>query len=69
MSRLQTLKQRAHRGEVGVSRLRDGWWVGTGRGQGNCSGPHSRREAIQIAARWAMPAKEVVVVITMGGIQ
>ncbi|MGF6281840.1 hypothetical protein ABH908_000127 [Pseudomonas frederiksbergensis] len=65
MSRLQRLKQRAARGQVGVCKLSDGWFVGTGRGGwGDCSGPHSRREAIQIAARWAMPAKKLVVTIT-----
>jgi hypothetical protein len=65
MSRLQRLKQRAARGQVGVCRLHDGWFVGTGRGGwGDHSGPHSKREAIQIAARWAMPAKKLIVTIT-----
>ncbi|MDF9778980.1 hypothetical protein [Pseudomonas baetica] len=65
MSRLQRLKQRAARGQVGVCRLQEGWFVGTGRGGwGDYSGPHSRREAIHIAARWALPAKSIDVTIT-----
>lgn len=67
MSRLGVLKQRAARGQVGVCRLNEGWFVGTGRGNwGGCSGPHSRREAIQIAARWALPTKNIEVTITTG---
>lgn len=60
MSRLQVLKQRAARGECGVfeARKRE-WLVGTGRGQGDCAGPFvSYREAIQFAARWALPHKK-----------
>lgn len=62
MSRLQQLKQRAARNQVGICKLSDGWFVGTGRGGwGDHSGPHSRREAIQIAARWALPSRPVVI--------
>lgn len=67
MNRLNTLKQRAARVQVGVCKLSDGWFLGTGSGGwGDCSGPHSRREAIQLAARWALPSKEPVVTITVG---
>lgn len=67
MIRLGTLKQRADRGQVGVCKLSDGWFVGTGRGsRGDCSGPHSRREAIQLAASWSLPSKKVVVTIAAG---
>ena len=66
MSRLQRLKQRAGRGEIGVTKLSTGWFVATGKGQGACSGPHTRREAIQEAARWAFPRKAVNLVVTLG---
>ncbi|MBX8556952.1 hypothetical protein K5D56_26315 [Pseudomonas cichorii] len=67
MNRLKTLKQRASRGQVGVCKLSDGWFVATGRGGwGDCSGPHSRREAIQLAARWALPSKKAVFSIIVG---
>jgi hypothetical protein len=66
MSRLKVLKQRAARGEVGVCKLQDGWFVATGRGSGDCAGPFSRREAIQAAARWALPYREAEIQITMG---
>lgn len=67
MSRLQTLKQRAARGQVVVCKIRDDWFVVSVRGDwGDYSGPHSRREAIHIAARLGMPAKELVVTITTG---
>lgn len=60
MSRLQILKQRAARGMCGVCKLKDGWWVGTGRGQGHCDGPFaSKREALLIASRWALPRKRL----------
>ncbi len=66
MNRLQRLKQRAARGQIGVCKLKEGWFVGTGRGGwGDCSGPHSKREAIRPAARWAMPAKKQVITITL----
>lgn len=66
MNRLQRLKQRAARGQVGVCKLKEGWFVGTGRGGwGDYSGPHSKREAIQLAARWAMPTKKLVISITL----
>lgn len=65
MNRQRILKQRAARGQVGVCRLKEGWFVGTGRGGwGGCSGPHSRGEAIQIAARWGLPSKKVVIHVT-----
>lgn len=58
MNRLRILKQRANRGGVGICKLADGWFVGTGRGSwGDCSGPHTRREALHVASRWAMPEK------------
>jgi hypothetical protein len=61
MSRLQVLKQRAARGLCGVCKLDNGeWFVGTGRGQGDCRGPFkSYREAIQYAAQWALPQKKL----------
>lgn len=61
MSRLQVLKQRAARGECGVHKLDNGeYLVGTGRGQGDCAGPFvSYREAVQFAARWALPQKKL----------
>lgn len=64
MGRLQVLKQRAARGEVGVCKLSDGWYVATGRGFGAHAGPYSRRKAIQTAARWALPVKDVEIKIT-----
>lgn len=50
MNRLRVLKQRAARGKAGVCRNPDGWYAAHGRGWGDCHGPVSRREAIQLAA-------------------
>lgn len=60
MNRLRVLKQRAARGWCGVCKLNDGYWVGSGRGQGDCTGPFvSEREAILVASRWALPHKKL----------
>lgn len=65
MNRLRVLKQRANRGEVGVCKLSDGWFVATGRSAlGDCTGPHTRREAILLASRWALPDKADMFSIT-----
>lgn len=56
MNRLRILKQRAARGRAGIVRLSDGWYAAHGRGFGDCYGPVTRREAIQIAARMAIPS-------------
>jgi hypothetical protein len=66
MNRQRILRQRAGRGETGFCKLSDGWYVGTGRNGGACSGPHSKREAVQLAARWAMPIPKLVITITSG---
>lgn len=61
MNRLRVLKQRAARGLCGVHEIRKGeWFIGDGRGQGDCSGPYkSYREAITAAAHRALPYKPV----------
>lgn len=61
MNRLRILEQRAARGLCGVTKLNDGsWWVGCGRGVGDCTGPFvSKREALLVAVRWAMPHKKL----------
>lgn len=64
MNRLRVLKQRAARGKAGVCRNPDGWYAAHGRGWGDCCGPLSRRQAIQLAARWGMPTRAVKIVIT-----
>lgn len=64
MNRQRILLQRAARGAVGVAKLADGWFVSTGVNGGWCDGPFSRRQAIQLAARWAMPHTELRVIIT-----
>jgi len=55
MNRLRILKQRAARGRAGIARLADGWYAAHGLGLGDCFGPVTRREAIQISARMAIP--------------
>lgn len=64
MNRLRILRQRAARGLAGVAHLSDGWWAAHGRGWGDCAGPMSRREAIQLAARLAMPHRKITVRIS-----
>lgn len=68
MNRLRILKKRIARSKlnVGISKLSDGWYVGWGTNFNNsdCSGPHTRREAINVAARIAMPRKPMKVVIS-----
>lgn len=61
MNRLRVLKQRAARGLCGVCKLANGeWFIGDGRGQGDCAGPFaSYREAIQKAAHRALPYKRI----------
>lgn len=58
MNRLRVLLKRAHRGECGIARLSDGWYVANENG---CDGPMSRREAILAASRWALPRPPIVV--------
>ncbi len=60
MTRLRILKQRAARGQCGITRLHNGWYVGTGRGGGDCYGPLTKREAIFMASRWALPKKPLI---------
>lgn len=64
MNRVRVLKQRAARGKAGICRNPDGWYAAHGRGWGDCYGPLSRREAIQLAARWGMPSRAVKIVVT-----
>lgn len=75
MNRLRVLKQRAGKGLIGVVRLDtqhtvinsvgthkindSGWYVCTGKNGGWHDGPFSKREAIQMAARWALPQKKL----------
>ena len=66
MNRLRILKQRAARGMAGTAQLREGWFAHHGRGWGDCFGPMSRREAIQLAARLGMPSKRVEIKVTYG---
>lgn len=56
MNRLRVLRQRASRGRVAVVLSQGQWLVANEYG---CDGPFSRREAIQLAARWALPSKHV----------
>lgn len=58
MNRIRVLKKRANRGGCGGVRLYDQWYVVSGSGAlwvGYLDGPFSRREAIQQAARFALP--------------
>lgn len=64
MNRLRILKQRANRGRAAVVKLHDGWFAVSCRGWGDCAGPMSRREAIQLAARWGMPPPTHKIVIS-----
>lgn len=64
MSRLQILRQRAARGQCGTLRDKGKWFAATGRGQGYCSEGMSRREAIQLAARLALPRKPAILTVT-----
>lgn len=64
MSRLQVLKQRAARGEVGIAKLHDGWYVCTGRNGGWHDGPFTKRNAIFKASRWGMPHKKIEIQVT-----
>ncbi|MDO8415917.1 MAG: hypothetical protein Q7S87_06855 [Agitococcus sp.] len=67
MNRLRILKQRIRRGnDVGISKLSDGYAVCTGRFGGDCVMRLTKRAAIQMAARWAMPHRPQVVIITQG---
>lgn len=67
MNRLRILKQRIKRsGDVGVCKLSDGYAVATGRFQGAASTSMTQRAAIHLAARWAMPSRPQVMVITDG---
>lgn len=63
MNRIRVLKKRANRGGCGVVRLDNQWYVVFG--IGFVDGPFSRREAIQQAARFALPCSNKVQV-TMG---
>lgn len=70
MNRLRILKQRIQRsGDVGVCKLSDGYAVATGRFQGCSSASMTYRAAIHLAARWAMPSRPQVVVITQGRVE
>lgn len=64
MNRLRVLKQRAARGTCGIAKLNGRWHACTGLGGGDISPPMSRREAIHLAARWALPAKPIEIVIS-----
>lgn len=58
MNRLRLLKQRIRNaGDVGVLKMNEGFVVATGRFGGDCTGPMSKRAAIQMGARWAMPSR------------
>ena len=65
MNRLRELKQRYrnHPMHIGITKLRDGWYVawGTSFFNSDCDGPFTKREAIFRAARMAMlsPTPEV----------
>lgn len=65
MNRLRVLKHRAKRGFATAVKYSRGWGVASGLGQGDFAGPFTRRQAIQLAARWAMPAKRVMITITV----
>jgi len=70
MNRLRILKQRIRRaGDVGVFKLKDGYVVATGRFQGDCSALMTRREAIRLASRWALPYRPQVITVTQGRIE
>jgi len=65
LNRLRVLKQRVKRaGDVGVFRSEDGYLVATGRFWGDCAGPFSRRTAILVASRWALPSGPQIMTIT-----
>lgn len=64
MNRLRILKQRASRSGVAVVRSQGQWLVAN---QYGCDGPFSRRQAIQLAARWAMPFPKLVFLISQPG--
>jgi hypothetical protein len=67
MNRLRILKQRiARSGDTAINKLEDGYAIATGRFQGMCVMGLKKRAAIQLAARWAMPCRPQVVIITQG---
>jgi hypothetical protein len=69
MNRLRLLKQRIRNaGDVGVHKMNGGFVVATGRFSGDCTMPMSKRAAIQMAARWAMPNRPPVWAVEKNGI-
>jgi hypothetical protein len=66
MNRLRVLKQRARRGNACVERFNKNWYAfwGTSFFDADYAGPMSKREAIQLAARAAMPRPEIRVRFT-----
>ena len=68
MNRLRVLKQRAARSQIGVCKVDFGqgkqWVAAHGHGWGCCSEGMTRRQAIQLAARWALPYSEQEMVIS-----
>lgn len=55
---MRILKKRANRGGCGIVKLDGEWYVASGNGAlwvGYLDGPFSKREAIQMSARFAMP--------------
>lgn len=56
---MRILKKRANRGGCGIVKLDGEWYVASGNGAlwvGYLDGPFSKREAIQMSARFAMPS-------------
>ena len=69
MNRQRLLKQRIRRcGDVAIFKMDGGFVVATGRFQGDCSDVLSKRQAIQMAARWALPSAAHVVIVEQGGV-
>lgn len=70
MNRLRILKQRiARSGDVSVCKLSNGYVVASGRFQGDASPPMSKRSAIHLAARWAMPSRPQTLLVKQNGVE
>ena len=65
MNRLRVLRQRATRAKICIVKLDDGYVVAHGHGWGNCSKVVSKREAILLASRWALPWKRHKMQVTI----
>lgn len=66
MNRLRLLKKRANKGGVIVHRMGGRYVAVDG---GGCSAPMSKRAAIQVASRWAMPSAPRVFLVEQNNVQ